>query len=467
MFFLSGIKAKIFLRGEKQMKKFIIVLGWALMLIANADAFDVRLLANNKEAFSRELSKEGKDIVSQWTSRHHLKNETLKARALKALADTFNEMERIDTTCELGLIKQLQRDAKINQVISDDNETQALIGYLRQQDLIDDVLYKLMRDSANVQSDFQKNADDRPARPFNVYTRQNADIDVEKMYAPFRTWPDDVKSCTLNTYFEIVNNIKFKNAKDRDGQMAKLNYIAYVNGVIDLEKYNRLMSLQERGVYDWPVYFRRYADIVNNAKDRLTKTPESKATHNFTVEYVSKRDKLTQRANLYRTYNSTQVMMLAQIIEKTAKRMDARNVSLNWQYTDDPNGEREIYVLSPMEQYRAAIKMLRKDMAEVMRSDAFRGTGLEYDHLIAAAFEAGFIKSHELDQVLKFEDFWNPKTPKWKAYANFAFSLAGTASFYLPPPWNIIGAIGLVLTQTRLVNGDQAPDADENWNVII
>lgn len=448
------------------MKKFIVVVAWAIMLATSAEAFDVKLLANNKEAFSRELTKEQTSQAVQWSSKHHLKSD-LKVRALAALSNTFNVMEKIDTTCEVGLVRQLQADAKAHQVISGSEETSVLLSYLRQQDLIDDVLYKLLRDSAGVESDFINNIDDRPARPFNVYTRQNADIDVEKMYAPFKQWPDDVKKCTLNTYFDVVNTLTFKNAKDRDGQMSKLNYIAYVNGTIDLEKYNKLMALQERGVYDWPIYFRRYADIINNAKDKLTKTPEAKATHNFTVEYVSKRDKLTQRGNLYRTYNSTQVMMLAQIIEKTAKRMDARNVSLNWQYTDDPNGEREIYVLSPMEQYRAAIKMLRKDMAEVMRSDAFRGTGLEYDHLIAAAYEAGFIKSHELDQVLKFEDFWNPKTPKWKAYANFAFSLAGTATFYLPPPWNIIGAIGLVLTQSRLVNGDVAPDADENWNVII
>jgi hypothetical protein len=449
------------------MKNFIVVVAWVIMLITNAQAFDVKLLANNKEAFSRELSKEESAIASQWASKHHLKTDDLKARSLKTLAATFNEMEKIDTTCEIGLVKQLQSDAKKNEVIVDSSETLTLLSYLRQQELIDDVLYKLMRDSARVHSDFALKSDERPARPFNVYTRQNADVDVEKMYAPLKQWPDDVKVCTLNTYFDVVNTITFKSAKDRDSQMSKLNYIAYVNGVIDLPKYNKLMALQENGVYDWPIYLKRYADIINNAKDKLTKTPETKSTHNFTVEYVSKRDKLTQRGNLYRTYNSTQVMMLAQIIEKTAKRMDARNVSINWQYTDDPNGEREIYVLSPMEQYRAAIKMLRKDMAEVMRSEAFRGTGLEYDHLIAAAYEAGFIKSNELEQVLKFEDFWNPKTPKWKAYANFAFSLAGTATFYLPPPWNIIGAIGLVLTQTKLVNGDVAPDADENWNVII
>jgi hypothetical protein len=120
-----------------------------------------------------------------------------------------------------------------------------------------------------------------------------------------------------------------------------------------------------------------------------------------------------------------------------------------------------------MEQYRVALKMLRKEMAEIMRSEAFKNTSLDYDHLIAAAYETGIVKSDDLEYVLKFEDFWNPKTPKWQAYARFAFSLAGTATFYFPPPWNVLGALGLIFTQTKVLNGNQRPDADDNWNVII
>jgi hypothetical protein len=265
----------------------------------------------------------------------------------------------------------------------------------------------------------------------------------------------------------MVNELKWKNAKDRDSQIHKLNFLAYSDGHINLETYNRMEVMRKYEVLDWPVYFKRYADVVNNAKDKLTKNPELKTTNNFTVEYVSRKDQLTKRGSMYATYNSTQVMMLAQIMEKAARRMDAKQAYLRWEFQDNSEGDHEIYVLSPMEQYRLAIKMLRKDMAEVMRSEAFRYSGVEYEDLIAAAFETGFIKSEELDHVLKFEDLWNPKTPKWKKYANFAFSLAGSASFYLPPPFNIIGAIGLVLVQSKLVNGEQQPDEDDNWNVII
>lgn len=450
------------------MKKIVVLTMWALMLIANADAFDVRLLANNKEAFSRELTQQDALNAEAWSQKHSLGAEELKARAQLVLAETFKEMERIDTTCDLGLVGQLQADATRHGIIFSNREITKFIVYLRHYDFIDDILYKLMKDSASISFEFETASTGLVSgRPRNLHTRQNSGIDLEKMYGPVKSWPDDVRKCSLNAYFDLVQNISFKGPNDQSIQMQKLNYLAYSQKVISAEVFNKLEILRKRRVLSWPLYFYRYADIINNAKDKLTKNPELKSTNDFTAEYVSRKQGITQRGNLYRTYTSTQVMMLAQIIEKTAKRMDSRRVTLNWQYTDDPNGETQVYIFSPMEQYRAAIKMLRKDMAEVMRSDAFKNKGLEYSHLIAAAYETGFIKSEELDYILKFEDFWNPKIPKWKTYANFAFSLAGTATFYLPPPWNIIGAIGLVFAQGKYVTGDPEADPDDNWNVII
>lgn len=450
------------------MKKFVVFATWAFMLIPSVNAFDVRLLANNKEAFSRELTNQDSTNAAEWSRQHHLGEEELQARAVKALADTFNEMERIDTTCELGLIARLQSDALKYQVITDKKDTQKLITYLRHKDLIDDILFKLMKDSVSISFEFDRAGDSVVSgRPRNLYTRQNSNVDLEKMYQSVKTWPDDKTKCSLDTFFSLNQQITATGPKDRSNQLWRLNYLAYSQKVISTEVFNKLEILRKRDVLSWPIYFKRYADIINNAKDKLTKNPELKTTNDFTAEYVSRKQRITQRGNLYRTYNSTQVMMLAQIIEKTAKRMDSRSVTLNWQYTDDPNGETQVYIFSPMEQYRAAIKMLRKDMGEVMRSETFKGTGLEYSHLIAAAYEAGYIKSEELDYILKFEDFWNPKIPRWKTYANFAFSLAGTATFYLPPPWNIIGSIGLILAQGKYVTGDPEADPDDNWNVII
>jgi hypothetical protein len=447
------------------MKNFIVLIGWAFALILNANAFDAKLLANNKEAYSKELSKDGLSSASEWGRNHRLGEKELRTRSLKSLTATFNEMERIDTNCELGLVDRLQLDAKKQEVIQEDSETMVFINYLRQQDLIDDILYKILKDSADLESTFKATEQNRAKRPRSSYEQED-NIDLEKFYSPVKVWPDEVKRCSLDVYYNMTQNLRWKTTQDRDIQMQNLNYMALNKKIITLDTYNKLETLRLKKALSWPIYFKRYADIVNNAKDKLTKTSEAKSLNEFSTNYISRKESITKRSRLYAAYNSTQIMMLAQIMERTAKRMDSKRVSINWQYSTETNGEAEVYIFSPMEQYRLAIKMLRKEMAEVMRSDAFRGTGLEFEHLIAAAYETGFVKSSELDYVLKFEDFWNPKTPKWKTYTNFAFSLAGSASFYLPPPWNIMGALGLVLTQSK-VNGEPEVDADENWNTII
>ncbi len=451
------------------MKKIVVLLVGALMLMANANAFEIEKLSNNKELFSRVLTNQDKVNIELWIKSHPLGADELKKASFLTLTEVFNEFEKIDSTCEFGFIQKLQDEALRMGIINKESEVLTLNIYLRYTDSIDDVLYKIFKDAALVKFALESVSTTSAVsgRPRNLYTAQNREADTDKLYKDFKTWPDEKNKCSLDFYFQLSQKITWKTKNDRDFQLQKLNYIAYSKKVISTEVFNKLEVLRRKSVLNWPVYLNRYVDIIDNAKDRLTKAPELKATNDFGSEYISRKENITQRGNLYRTYNSTQIMMLAQIIEKTAKRMDSRLVTLNWQYTDDPNGETQVYIFSPMEQYRATLKLLRKDMGEIMRSEAFKGTKLEYSHLIAAAFETGFIKSEELDYILKFEDFWNPKIPKWKTYANFAFSLAGTATFYLPPPWNIIGSIGLILAQGKYVYGDEEANPDDNWNVII
>lgn len=448
------------------MNKILVLIVWVVMLIANAKAFDVTKLVNNKETISRRLTTQDAQRSVNWANSHRMNGQDLRSAARRVLGTVFNQVEKSDVKCELGLAENLAKAAVQEGIIYQEEEAKTYVAYLRHANLIDDILYAMLVDSIAISDEFRRSAQTYPNRPFNLYTRYTAGFDYKSFYAPVASWPDEKKACAIDMYFGMVRTLKWKNYKDLDAQMLRYNYIAYINGTITLEAFNKMEVLRKHKALEWPVYLNRYFDVVVNAKDRLTKTPEEASSNDFSSTYISRKDKLTNRSHLYANYNSTQIMMLAQIMERTAKRMDSRRVTLNWQYTDDPAGENEVYVFSPMEQYRASIRMLKKDMAEVMRSDAFRGTGFRFSHLIAASYEAGFIKSDELDQVLKFEAFWNPQTPKWKAYSDFAFSLAGSASFYLPAPWNVIGAIGLILTQSK-VNGEPDPEFEDSWNVII
>ena len=103
------------------MKKFVLLVASALFLWADANAFDVKLLASNKGSVSKALSKDDRTEAASF-SKNHVLREQLKPFALKALSDTFNEMERIDTNCELGLIARLNLDATKYRVISSPEE---------------------------------------------------------------------------------------------------------------------------------------------------------------------------------------------------------------------------------------------------------------------------------------------------------------------------------------------------------
>jgi len=293
------------------------------------------------------------------------------------------------------------------------------------------------------------------------------DVDIKKLYWNFKKMPDEESLCTISSWRKLIYQLGWNNLKNRDSLLKKLNYLAYSKKEIEVNTFKTLNLLTELEVIDWEITLYQYFDILKNAKDKLVKANSTERSFSrFSAQLISRKEEITRRERLYREFNSTQVMMLADIIGKTSRRMDAKRISINIEYPDMPSVS-EIYVLSPMERYRLSLKMLRKDMAETMRSDIFQGKTIEYEDLVSAAFETGLIQAQDLEMILKFEEFWNPKVPRWKMYANFAFQMAGSASFYLPSPFNILGALALAITQSRVVNQDQSPDSDDNWNVVI
>jgi hypothetical protein len=432
-----------------------------------AKSFDFKLLSNNKEPISRQITRSQARQLNTWLAAQPMARSELKAKSMAVLNMAMTEFMTRKMQCDLGLPSIFINEAVNGGIIHSADELPSFLTYLREENIIDDIFYKILKDSFEVSSEMAASQDNKyPRRPFRPRNNINEEVDIAKMYSSFKSWPNDIESCSMGRYLQLINSLKVTGPKDRDARIRRYNYLALQSGVISLETYHKLDVMRRMEVLSWSTNVNGYLDLVQNAKDKLAKEVETSTNNQFNESYISRKEKLTRRGRLYQVFSSTQVMILAQLIEKTAKRMDARHVNLNFQYTEDADSESEIYVLSPMEQYRVSIRMLRKDMAEIMMSNTFRGSGVRYEDLISAAFETGFIKSDELDHVLKFEEFWNPKNSRWRTYANFAFSLTGTASFFLPTPFNVIGAIALVITQSRLMD-KKKNDSDDNWNAIL
>ncbi len=432
--------------------------------VTQAFSFDVTLLQNNKEAFSRMVTKSDRTNLARWMSVHPL-GDDLKMKAREVLQETFLTYEARDAKCDVGMAWLLLSNALNARLIENDSELRMLVVLLREENQMDDILMDIILSSDDVRKDVALAGRwAKPKTPRNLIAPEG--LDLKNYFGLLSDWPDEENFCSIGRYFHMAGMLTYKTTTERDNLMWRLAHIGLRDGLIDTATFHRLEALRLNYVLDWKYYSYTYLGMINNAKDKMAKTRELVSTNNFSEKYVSRKEKLTQRGRLYKSFSPTQVMIMSSVIERLSKRMDARRVELIFQYGDDPAGERETYVLSPMEQYRVSINMMKKEMAELMRGDLFRGTNIEYEDIIASAYETGLIKSSELDYILKFEEFWNPKTSKLRTYANFAMSLAGTATFYLPPPWNLVGAIALMFTQTRIMPQGK-PDPDDNWNVII
>lgn len=433
----------------------------------NAFSFDVTLLQNNKESYSRIVTKKDRSRVSVWTSEHRL-GAALVSTATQVFRSTMKSFIARDTYCDVGLASLLIQNSVSAGVIGDESELRNLLVALREANQIDDILMSVILSSDVLRKDIADAGRwKKPKTPRNLTAP--ADVDLKKYFSFLLPWPDEVVNCSTGRYFRLSEMLKFKNSAERNNLMWRLSHVGLRDGFIDTATFYKLEALRLNEALDWNHYAYNYLNMVKDAKDKLAKTRELISTNNFSEKYASRKEKLTQRGRLYKVYSPTQVMIMASVIEKLARRMDARRVELVFQYGEVPGtGESQIYVLSPMEQYRVSLKMMKKEMAELMRGDLFKGTGISYADIISSAYETGLIKSSELDQILKFEEFWNPKAPsRFRTYANFAFSIAGTASFYLPPPFNIMGALALMFTQSTVMPTTVAADPDDNWNVII
>lgn len=447
--------------------KFILftVLFGLIPLHTSAQSIDT--LANNKEQISREVKEAEAQAALFWANSQGLAPDAFKSKSKEALKQTLNKFAVGGGFCDLNFPVVFKRELETSGLTKNESDYNQFLIYLRASNLIDDIFYKIIKDSTKIVRIIERTTGQYSSAPMNLYTRKNEDVDIEKLYQSFKAAPNETESCTLGELQRIYRSLNAKNKGDRDRQMKRLNFIAYYEEMISLETFNKLEILRDEKALEWPINMITYLNTILKAKDKMATVIETEATNKFTTTYASRRLKLTQRDRLYALYSPTQMILLAEIIQRTAKRLDARRVDLNFQLTDDPEGERDIYVLSPMEKYRISINMLKKEMAEAMRSENFAGIPIEYEDLVSAAYETGYIKSDELDPIIKFEEIWNPKEKKWKTYANFAFSLVGTASFYLPPPWNIIGAIGLVVLQSKTINKKKEADPDDSWNSII
>jgi hypothetical protein len=105
-----------------------------------------------------------------------------------------------------------------------------------------------------------------------------------------------------------------------------------------------------------------------------------------------------------------------------------------------------------MGQYFFARKLLLKEMQELNRSSLFQGVEFGFEEVIAAALETGLVGENMLSEVYKIDDLWNPNVAPWEKVSGLALRVSGSATVFLPPPFNVVGSLAILVIEGLIEN---------------
>ena len=420
---------------------------------------DMNLLRNDKEPLVSVFSKrERLKIKDKYKDANQ--NALLKRILYTTVHEMINENEAL---CEQDLVRSLKKRLQENKLSSDQKSIEEYLKVLRTYNDIDDVFYliitKAVEDDTKIQA-LNLKANPSKSGASEELLKHNK---VEELFSNFKEWPDDKNNCTYQEFLFIKKNVLLddgkKSTKDKDVK-ALINE-AQKQKAISLETYHKLhYYLSDADLEKRDLWMQDYLKVIFLAKNKLSAVKRTYDVKNiededdFSSEKIKRFTKITRRRQLYRKYDQTQIILLAQVLQKASRRMGAdpdtkTSIPVISQefWIDMGNGQQENYVetleLDPQSQYNLARRRMRKDILDLQMMDVFTKLKITHEDVVMAALETGYITLEDIEYVVKYDDLWNSSISKYQRISGFVFTVAGYGTFFLPPPWNVVASIGL------------------------
>lgn len=444
------------------------------MLTSHAWAFSSAHLYNNKEAVSHNLSKRN---FSKFKNLPDAQKILSRQRLL--IADTLESLKKSNQLCELPLGDKLLESSR--------SASSILYGMKvsRAHNEIDDIFLDLVKTSLKVSTKL-KDIESRHSQSSSIiYLNENDLTETDfksKAFFELQNMFNKDNICLNQRWnrFSYFTFKYYKAKKFKSSDQRKMIKMALTQNNISLESSKKAYALIGLKIRDWKLNLKKYLDISLNAKD-IYKLDKDVVDNNldsnekFTTKHYEKLKKISRRKELYKNYTTDQIMMLAQLMRKVNVRMsvesyiDNPSIMISYSYTDSRTGEviTENNMLSYEDQINWARRMLRKDMLDLQNSRFFKNSYVSYEMVITATIETGVISLEEISYVLTYDDLWNPHTKPWHKIRSYLMSLGGTLTIFLPPPYNILGSLGLVLVQSQIELKQQQHSDQSHANKVI
>jgi len=250
-----------------------------------------------------------------------------------------------------------------------------------------------------------------------------------------------VTGCLDETYKNLSREMLKIHPALEDYHVEALLVEAYQLKRIDYNNYLWFEKARVNELEKLPIDLKQYLKKKKSLRSSYPlKNPEERS--DFIAAEFSK--KKSRRQHLMESYTDLQIMLMGNIVKKLRTRLESPKVEILVYEKSDVG---EVITLEPMERFRFAIKILRKEMKMLALNTYFKGQTPAYLDLMISSFETGIVSSEEINEIASLEELWNPKKTFWEKARFWVQSFGAIATIVIPPPYGFIPALSLVVIE--------------------
>lgn len=404
-----------------------------------------------EQTLSFRNDREGKSHYSNFIN-DYLVKRTLKHATRAEVIDIYrNVLKKQDTRklCAYDLNKDLSSSFKNKSINAD---LKGIIYILRQENEIDDVVAKILLTANKVTNTIVPYID--PSE--NTLLSNNKSLKSKMILVSMFEKRFVQTSCLDEAYRNYYSELLTIDSEMNSNRIKELNLLALEEKRISDDVYNVLEQARVNELEKTPLTLAGYYQKMQSLRTQYPLRDKDERS-DFTNTKI-KKIKSNLRQRLFENYTDLQIVIMGNVIKKLRARLEYDGVSISGY----KNGQlQETITLEPMERFRFAIKVLRKEMSLLALNSYFNGRTPDYLDLMMASYELGIIPATELETVASLKDIWNPKRTLWDKADIWVRTFSSVATVAIPPPYGFIPALAIVAIEATVAKKKDADDPTE------